>query len=134
MFGDFLPLAADQLINHAAKFRWVFGQEVRMPLVVRAAMGGGRGYGPTHSQSLEAMFLGVPGLLVVAPSPLLDPGELLLRAAALDDPVLFVEHKLLYPQQLVPQSDGRWREYFVRAEDTYFPTVFVSLTAFEDPE
>lgn len=97
MFGDFLTLAADQLINHAAKFRWMYNDQVRVPLVVRTPMGGRRGYGPTHSQSLERHFIGTPGLRVLAPCDLGDPG-LLLRQAILedDDPVLFIENKLLY--------------------------------------
>ncbi len=97
MFGDFLTLAADQLVNHAAKFRWMYNDQVRVPLVVRTPMGGRRAYGPTHSQSLEKHFLGTPGLRVLAPCDLGDPG-LLLRQAILedDDPVLFIENKLLY--------------------------------------
>jgi pyruvate/2-oxoglutarate/acetoin dehydrogenase E1 component len=97
MFGDFLTLAADQLINHAAKFRWMYNDKVRVPLVVRTPMGGRRGYGPTHSQTLEKLFLGVPGMRVLAPSALIDPGELLCRTIlAGEDPTLFVENKLLY--------------------------------------
>jgi pyruvate/2-oxoglutarate/acetoin dehydrogenase E1 component len=97
MFGDFLTLAADQLINHAAKFRWMYNDQVRLPLVVRTPMGGRRGYGPTHSQTLEKLFMGVPGLRVLAASTLVDPGELLCGAIlAGEDPTLFVENKLLY--------------------------------------
>ena len=101
MFGDFLLLAADQLINHAAKFRWMYGDKVDVPLVVRAPMGGRRGYGPTHSQCLEKHFLGVPGLVVVAIHPLVDPGEILSRAVLEDlRPVLFVENKVMYSRPL----------------------------------
>jgi len=107
MFGDFLTLAADQLVNHIAKFRWMYNDQVRVPLVIRTPMGGRRGYGPTHSQTLEKLFLGVPGLKVVAPCTLqvtsnqdankqIDAGQLLLNAIAEDDPVLFIENKLLY--------------------------------------
>jgi pyruvate/2-oxoglutarate/acetoin dehydrogenase E1 component len=97
MFGDFLTLAADQLINHAAKFRFMYNDQARVPLVVRTPMGGRRGYGPTHSQTLEKHFLGAPGLHVLAPCALGDPGALLLQAIFDDDePVLFVENKLLY--------------------------------------
>ncbi len=97
MFGDFIALAADQLINHAAKFRWMYNEQVRVPLVVRLPMGGRRGYGPTHSQTLEKHFLGVPGLRILAPTNLGDPGALLRHAILKDeDPVLFVENKLLY--------------------------------------
>lgn len=97
MFGDFLTLAADQVINHLAKFRWMYNEQVRAPVVIRTPMGGRRGYGPTHSQTLEKHFLGVPGLSVLAPAALGDPGELLLHAILeSEDPLLFVENKLLY--------------------------------------
>jgi pyruvate/2-oxoglutarate/acetoin dehydrogenase E1 component len=101
MFGDFLTLSADQIINHAAKFRWMYNDQVRVPLVIRTPMGGRRGYGPTHSQTLEKLFLGVPGLRVLAPCALGDPGKLLLKAILEDDdPVLFIENKLLYLKQI----------------------------------
>src|SRR5512140_2528947 len=91
MFGDFLTLAADQLINHAAKFNWMYNHTAAAPMVVRTPMRGRRGYGPTHSQSLEKHFLGVPGLLVAAVNPVTDAGELLERAVAQSEsPVLFI--------------------------------------------
>lgn len=114
MFGDFVTLAADQIINHAAKFRAMYRGQVTVPLVIRTPMGGGRGYGPTHSQNLEKIFLGTPHLRLVAPSHFHDPGTL-LQAAVLQDegPVLFIEHKLLYPAVLLPGSHGalslEWR-------------------------
>jgi pyruvate/2-oxoglutarate/acetoin dehydrogenase E1 component len=102
MFGDFLFLAGDQIVNHAAKYRAMFNDQVRVPLVIRAPSGGRRGYGPTHSQSLEKHFLGVPGLWVVAPHSLGDPGELLRQAIFdVDDPVLFVENKIGYGETLL---------------------------------
>jgi acetoin:2,6-dichlorophenolindophenol oxidoreductase subunit beta len=96
MFGDFVTLIADQVINHATKFTWMYNDQVNVPLVIRTPMGGRRGYGPTHSQSLEKLYLGVPGLRVLAPSSLGDPGELLLEAIRSEDVVLFIENKLLY--------------------------------------
>ncbi len=97
MFGDFLTLAFDQIVNHACKFRWMYNRQVRVPMVIRTPMGGRRGYGPTHSQSLEKYFLGVPGLRVVAPNTIDDPAALLERSIRdTADPLLFVEHKLLY--------------------------------------
>jgi pyruvate/2-oxoglutarate/acetoin dehydrogenase E1 component len=106
MFGDFLPLAADQIINHAAKMRWMSNDTVRVPVVIRSPMGGRRGYGPTHSQTLEKHFLGVPGLRVVAASTLDDPGVLLTRCILEDDdPVLFIEHKLLYTRPIRKLED-----------------------------
>jgi pyruvate/2-oxoglutarate/acetoin dehydrogenase E1 component len=107
MFGDFMTLAADQVINHATKFRGMYAQQVTVPLVIRTPVGGGRGYGATHSQCLEKMFLGCPGLSVVAPSHLHDPGDLLEYAILRDDdPTLFLEHKLLYPMQLREAADS----------------------------
>ena len=97
MFGDFLTLAADQLVNHAAKFRWMYNDQVRLPLIVRTPMGGRRGYGPTHSQTLEKLFFGVPGLRILSPAALGDPAELLFQLITeSEDPVLFIENKLLY--------------------------------------
>lgn len=110
MFGDFLTLIADQVINHATKFRWMYNDQVRVPLVIRTPMGGRRGYGPTHSQSLEKLFLGVPGLRLLAPCALGDPGGMLLQAILEDnDPVLFVENKLLYP--LPVHDPASWSEF-----------------------
>ncbi len=106
MFGDFLTLIADQVINHIAKFRWMYNEKVRVPLVIRTPMGGGRGYGPTHSQSLEKIYLGIPGIHVVAVSHFGDPQDLLLHAIFNDDePLIFVEHKNLYPLNLMEGSD-----------------------------
>jgi len=99
MFMDFITLAADQLINHAAKFRYQFGEQCRIPLVVRCPAGAGRGYGPTHSQSLERLFTGTPGLRVVAPATAADAKGMLKSAIRCDDPVIFLESKILYGRQ-----------------------------------
>jgi pyruvate dehydrogenase E1 component beta subunit len=96
MFMDFITLAVDQLVNQAAKLHYVFGERATCPLVVRAVAGAGKGYGPTHSQSLEAWFMHAPGLRVVAPSTPADAGGMLKTAIRDDNPVIFVEHKLLY--------------------------------------
>ena len=121
MFGDFVALIADQIVNHAAKFRWMYNDQVRVPMVVRTPMGGHRGYGPTHSQSLEKMFLGVPGLKVVAPNTLGDPADLLLAAIADDDPVLFVEHKLLYTRPLLEPGKGDLTDWEIDRGKGEFP-------------
>lgn len=106
MFMDFLTLAMDQLANHAAKVRYMYGPQVRVPLVLRTPAGGGRCYGATHSQSLEAWFLHVPGVKVIAPATPAD-AKALLRAAIRDDnPVLCVEHKLLYATTGPVPDDG----------------------------
>jgi pyruvate/2-oxoglutarate/acetoin dehydrogenase E1 component len=105
MFGDFITLATDQILNHAAKFSQMYNGQVQVPLVIRTPMGGGRGYGPTHSQSLEKLYLGIPNLKVVAPSQFHDSGALLKHTVLREkDPVLFIEHKLLYPCELVLEN------------------------------
>jgi pyruvate/2-oxoglutarate/acetoin dehydrogenase E1 component len=110
MFGDFLALAADQLVNHIAKFRWMYNDQVQVPLVIRTPMGGRRGYGPTHSQTMEKFFLGLPGLHVLAPCAFAasgdGPGDLLYHAITDNqDPVLFIENKLLYLLPALSASD-----------------------------
>src|SRR3954449_3319670 len=97
MFGDFLALCFDQITNHIAKYGAMYDGAATCPVVIRTPSGGGRGYGPTHSQSLEKHFLGVPHLRVVAPSLWHDPWALLQTFLADDAPVLQIEHKLLYP-------------------------------------
>jgi pyruvate/2-oxoglutarate/acetoin dehydrogenase E1 component len=126
MFGDFITLAADQFTNHAAKFRWMYNDRVRVPMVVRTPMGGRRGYGPTHSQSLEKMLLGVPGLKVIAPNALGDPGVLLEAAVADDDPVLFVEHKLLYPRPILEPGKGDLVDFQITEGTGPFPFLILN--------
>jgi pyruvate/2-oxoglutarate/acetoin dehydrogenase E1 component len=107
MFGDFITLGVDQIINHIAKFRQMYNDQVKVPIAIRTPMGGGRGYGPTHSQSLEKIFLGIPGLKIVAPSHFHNPGEILKYATIKDEePVIFIEHKLLYPLKIITNSDS----------------------------
>jgi len=96
MFMDFIALAMDQLVNHAAKLHYIYGGQARVPLVVRAPAGAGRGYGASHSQSLEAWFVHTPGLKVVAPSTPRDAHGLLKAAIRDDNPAIFMENKLLY--------------------------------------
>ncbi|MBC8506187.1 MAG: pyruvate dehydrogenase [Anaerolineales bacterium] len=135
MFGDFVTLIADQVINHVAKFRWMYNDQVRVPLVIRTPMGGRRGYGPTHSQTLEKLFLGVPGLRVLAPTALGNPGELLAQAIADDDPMFFVENKLLYLQKLQDEkslTDFELQE--LSSAETYAPTYSLSIRRAPAPE
>jgi pyruvate/2-oxoglutarate/acetoin dehydrogenase E1 component len=95
-FFDFVLLAMDQLINQAAKIRYMFGGTVSVPMVVRGPAGSGTGAAAQHSQSLEALFAHIPGLKVVAPSTPADAKGLLTASMRDPNPVIFVEHKLLY--------------------------------------
>ena len=96
MFVDFITLAMDQLVNHAAKLHYMSGGQLKVPLTVRVQCGVQGNMGAHHSQSLESWFLHVPGLKVVMPSNPAD-AESLMRAAIRDDnPVLFIEHRALY--------------------------------------
>lgn len=107
MFGDFLTLCFDQIVNHIAKYPAMYNGQVTCPVIIRTPSGGGRGYGPTHSQSLEKHFLGVPHLRVVASSLVHDPAAVLRALLAQDSPVLLIEHKLLYPLHLMVPADER---------------------------
>jgi pyruvate/2-oxoglutarate/acetoin dehydrogenase E1 component len=96
---DFLMLCMNQLINMAAKTHYMYGGQVRVPLVVRSMIGKSWGQGAQHSQGLHAMFMHVPGLKVVAPSNAHDAKGALIAAIRDDNPVIFVEHRLLYPTE-----------------------------------
>jgi len=96
LFIDFLLLAGDQVINQAAKYRFMSGGEGRVPLVIRTQGGAGNSLAGQHSQSLEAIYHHVPGLKVVMPATPYDAKGLLKSAIRDDDPVIFIEHKLLY--------------------------------------
>jgi 2-oxoisovalerate dehydrogenase E1 component len=102
MFADFTTLAMDQLFNHAVKFPGMF-RDTEVPLIIRTPSGGWRGYGPTHSQCLEGLFSGVPGLTVLSPTHR-HPIGTLLKAAVLrwPNPTMFFEHKLLYGERADP--------------------------------
>jgi pyruvate dehydrogenase E1 component beta subunit len=96
LFMDFALVCADQIVNQAAKLRYMSGGTLEIPLVIRAQQGGGRGNGAQHSQSFESWFAQVPGLIVVAPSTPADAKGLLKSAIRAGNPIVFVEHKLLY--------------------------------------
>ena len=97
MFMDFMALTMDALVNQAAKAHFMFGGQSSVPLVVRTQHGGGLNAGPQHSQCLEAWFAHIPGLKLVCPSTLEDAYGLLRQAIDDPNPVIFVEHKALYP-------------------------------------
>jgi len=140
MFMDFITIATDQLVNHAAKFPFIYGDQAKVALTVRTPAGAGRGYGATHSQSLEAWFVHVPGLKVVTPATPSDAAELLVTSIRDDGPVLFVENKLLYPTKgdvALPIEPRQFGQAAVRREGTdvtliaYGRMVSVALEAAE---
>lgn len=96
MYIDFSALAMDQIVNQAAKARYMFGGKASVPLVLRTQGGGGRGNAAQHSQSLEMWYVHIPGLIVIQPATPSDAKGLLKSAIRNDNPVIFIEHKLLY--------------------------------------
>ena len=106
MFADFVGVSLDQIFNQMAKFRYMFGGKTTCPAVVRLAMGAGMNMGAQHSQTIYPMLASVPGLKVVIPSNAYDAKGLMLTALRDDDPVMFFEHKALYPRKgEVPDGD-----------------------------
>ena len=97
MFNDFMGVCFDQIFNQAAKFRYMFGGKAKTPLVIRTMMGAGFRAAAQHSQSLYSIFTHIPGLKCVVPSTPYDAKGLLIEAIRDDDPVIFFEHKKLYP-------------------------------------
>ncbi|MFH0732116.1 MAG: alpha-ketoacid dehydrogenase subunit beta [Candidatus Omnitrophota bacterium] len=106
MFMDFITLACDQIINQAAKLPYLYAGQVSVPMVIRTPAGAGRGYGASHSQSLERLFMGIPGIKIVSPYTPYEAKGLLKSAIRSDSLIIFVEHKLLYSRQgQVPETE-----------------------------
>ncbi|RJS76079.1 alpha-ketoacid dehydrogenase subunit beta [Candidatus Bathyarchaeota archaeon] len=106
MFGDLLTLAMDQIANQAAKIHYMFGGQLKVPLVIRSPFGAGKSIAAHHSQSLEAWFMHTPGLKVAVPSTAYDAKGLLKTAIRDDDPVMFFEHKLCYTtKSMIPEEE-----------------------------
>ncbi len=123
MFGDFTTLILDQLLNHASKFKYMYNDQVSTNLVVRSPMGGGRGYGPTHSQTLDRHFMGIPGLRIVAINNLIEPMKVyqpLIQSSG--DPTLLIENKLLYSLNLREKLPEGFQ--LLTSNET-FPTVWL---------
>jgi 2-oxoisovalerate dehydrogenase E1 component len=106
MYMDFALMASDQIANQAGKWHYMSGAQVEVPLVVRASVGAGKGYGGQHSQSLESLFTHIPGLYVVYPATPADAKGLLKASIRTNNPVLFVESQALYPTKgIVPAGE-----------------------------
>ena len=110
MFADFVGVCMDQIYNQVAKFRYMFGGKSVCPVVIRMAMGAGMNMGAQHSQAIYGLLTAIPGLKVVVPSNARDAKGLLIEAIRDDDPVVFFEHKALYPRKCeVPEEPFRVR-------------------------
>lgn len=132
MFGDFIALGLDQVVNGISKFREMYDDQVTVPLVVRTPMGGRRGYGPTHSQSLEKLLLGIPNICVVAASELHDLGALLANAVDDDRPVFLIENKLMYGRPNRRPDAGHVGELAVRETGDRYPALTFSGSEFSE--
>jgi pyruvate dehydrogenase E1 component beta subunit len=129
---NFSLLAIDQIVNSAAAIHYMFGGQVKVPLVIRMPQGAGHQLGPTHSHCLEAWYLHVPGLLVAIPSTPADAKGLLKAAIRDDNPVIFIEHETLYGQRgEVPENGGpmRFGEGAIRREGQDVTIVGISRMA-----
>src|SRR3954471_3725716 len=133
MTVNFSLLALDQIINSAASIRYMFGAQVKVPMVIRMPGGAGHQLGPTHSHNFEAMYLHVPGLLVAAPSTAADAKALLKASTRTDTPVIFLEHEWLSGQRgEVPENGGepvRFGEAAIRREGDDVTIVGISRMA-----
>ena len=100
MFGDFITLALDQIINHASKFYHMYNKQITCPVVIRTPMGGGRGYGPTHSQTLDKFIIGIDNVKTIALNTLIDPGVLYKQIHKEQHPCIVIENKLDYGRKI----------------------------------
>ncbi len=116
MYMDFTFVAMDQILNQAAKTRYIFGGKAKIPLVIRGQQGIGRGNAATHSQSVETIFMHIPGLKVVCPSTAADAAGLLRTAIRDDNPVMFFEHKALYQVKSEVPDDPEFMIPFGQAD------------------
>lgn len=131
MFGDFLILGFDQLLNHACKLRYMYNDQVKVPLIIRTPMGGKRGYGPTHSQALEKHFLGIPDLDILALNDRVSPLRIYNALfEQINSPTLVIENKVLYTRFLNAELPAGF-DVFLNNEA--YPTVRISPSG-QDPE
>jgi len=132
MFGDFITLTVDQIVNHLTKFVQLYDE--KLSFVMRAPSGGYRGYGATHSQSLERLFFGIPGIKVISPSVLHAPNTLLTNAVNCQYPIFFVENKLDYARKIYTTDDVIEEIIGIKQlTDSDFP-IFKTFVMDEEPE
>jgi pyruvate dehydrogenase E1 component beta subunit len=131
---DFLPMAMDQIVNHAAKWYYMSGGRVNVPLVIRSIIGRGWGSAAQHSQALHSLFLSIPGLKIVAPSTPYDAKGLLISAVRDGNPVMFVEHRWIYdyigyvPEEMYTVKFGKG---VIRRKGSDVTLVAISMMVYE---
>lgn len=137
---DFALLSLDQIINNAAKWHYMFGEKMRVPLVIRLVIGRGWGQGPQHSQSLQSVFGHIPGLKVVMPSTPHDAKGLLISAIEDDNPVIYLEHRWLHsihgpvPEEMYRTPIGQARTLREGKDVTIVATSYMVLEALRAAE
>ena len=120
MFGDFMGLVFDQWLNHAAKFKKMYGDRFDVPIIIRTPMGGRRGYGPTHSQNIEKHFIGIPNTQVLAINPRHGTKEIYNRILqTIDKPTLIIENKLDYTRKDTPKKSISNYKYYKNDSQIY---------------
>jgi 2-oxoisovalerate dehydrogenase E1 component len=122
MFGDFMTLAMDQIVNHAAKFHHMYNKKVNCPVVVRTPMGGRRGYGPTHSQTLDKFIVGIDNVTTVALNTFVDPAIIYESVYQSQHPVLVIENKTDYGKKILHYQA---KNFLYERNQDLFPVVRV---------
>lgn len=128
MFGDFVTLTFDQVLNHLSKFYYMYDKKIQPKVIMRVPMGGYRGYGPTHSQSLEKYLVGIPGIQIVAISDMHDLEKLYRHSILVEKkPVIIIENKSLYSSLYLHNSNMVVDDFSVEFTKEPFPSAILSL-------
>jgi 2-oxoisovalerate dehydrogenase E1 component len=128
MFGDFLTLCSDQIINHAAKFRDMYNKKILCPIVIRTPMGGGRGYGPTHSQSIENLFMGIYSIKIIALNIYHDPYQTMQLIEKENFPIILIENKKDYGKKIFPELPSNYKAEIINIK---FSPIYFSPIKFK---
>jgi 2-oxoisovalerate dehydrogenase E1 component len=130
MFGDFITLALDQIINHISVFQDGREDAKKIPILIRTPMGGGRGYGPTHSKSIERLLLGIPNINVLAISEYIDIGDTIMGAIDSKSSVVLIENKLVYGRFQKKIKNQKIDGFNIRYRKLAYPEISLSATNF----
>jgi len=133
MFGDFISLSFDQILNHLTKFNLMYNKKVNPHVIIRTPMGGYRGYGPTHSQSLEKFLTGIPNLKVFYPTIHHDIGNIFKEIVLKEKgPIVFIENKSDYAKYNILPKENKLGFYQINASSEKYPTFTYSLNNFDN--